>query len=333
MLIVALIARRLVPDAHHVGTWAALFAALDPMLVVYSGVLLSETLFTAVFVVHLYVLLSVLDDPRSGMVRPAGAGLLAAAATFVRPISYFWPFVAAAFLAAAGRRQHRSRVCLAFLVAALLPCVAWQVRNAVQTGYTGFSATSAYNLYYLNAAGTLARIEGVPFDEVRTRLNARVRNLDTQAERAGYMRREGLRIVLTNPVTSLGVHLQGAARVLLDPGATRWRKLYGGQSLGLVAQTFDLGMWSTFMRLWRDHHPTLAILTLVLAPILLAQLAGAVLGVFRCWSQRTAAVLVLLGVVAYFLAVSGGPLAQSRFRHPIMPVVCVLMAAGISKRG
>ena len=226
---VALLARRVIGagtgDASRFSLWAAAAYALDPLSILYPSLLLTETLFTAVFVVHLLALLLFLETRAVG--TAALAGVLAAASTFVRPVAYFWPFVATAIMLCTLRRTG-IRGCATFLVLAVLPCVLWAVRNDVQGGYFGFSAIRDRNLYSYNAAAVLARIEGARFDDVRTRLDARLEELeeagglDTYAKRAEYMGREGLRIIRDHPVAFLEVHLSGIVRVIIDPGFTQY---------------------------------------------------------------------------------------------------------------
>jgi hypothetical protein len=39
--------------------------------------------------------------------------------------------------------------------------------------------------------------------------------------------------------------------------------------------------------------------------------------------------IALVALMAYFVAVSGGPHGYSRFRHPAMPFLCVLAGFGL----
>ena len=91
---VALLARRVIGagtgDASRFSLWAAAAYALDPLSILYPSLLLTETLFTAVFVVHLLALLRFLETRAVG--TAALAGVLAAVSTFVRPVAYFWPY-------------------------------------------------------------------------------------------------------------------------------------------------------------------------------------------------------------------------------------------------
>ena len=322
---VALVARQVAPDSRA-ARWAATFCALDPLSVMYPSLLMTETLFAAVFVAHLYALLRFLQDPH-GLARPAVAGGLAAAATFVRPIAYYWPFVAVV-MAAWVLRRRGLRGCAVFLVVAVLPCVLWQVRNGVQTGYYGLSTISAVNLYAYNASGVVAKNEGISINEARARLEASVDALEeagelgTRAARAEYMAREGRRIILEQPLAYLGVHLRGVVQLFVDPGFTEYLKLYGRPPLGGLATALDQGIATALTRLWREHG-WLLMASLAFWAILAAQLSGAAIGAVRI--RRVAAAAVLFATVAYFALLSGGPTAYSRFRHPMMPAVCVLM--------
>lgn len=327
---VALVAQQVAPD-WRLARWAATFCALDPLSVMYPSLLMTETLFATVFVAHLYALLRFLQDPR-GLARPAVAGGLAAAATFVRPIAYYWPFVAVA-VAAWVLRRRGLRGCAVLLVVAVLPGVLWQVRNGVQTGYYGLSTISALNMYAYNASGVVAKTEGLSVYEARARLFSRVDALEeaselaTRAARAEYMAREGRRIILEQPLAYLGVHLRGIVQLFVDPGFTEYLKLYGRPPLGGLAMALDQGIGTALARLWRDHG-WLLLASLSFWAILLAQLSGAAIGAVRVRSAAAAA--VLFATVAYFALLSGDPAAYSRFRHPIMPVVCVLMGFGVT---
>ena len=337
---VALLARRLCAplDAGRVMTQAAALLAFDPLSILYPSLLLSETLFTAMFVAHLCVLLRFLDTGATG--TAAFAGLLAAASTFVRPAAYYWPYVVVVIMLWAVRKAgvRGVRGCAAFLVLAVLPCLAWEVRNDVQAGYGGFSAIRDRNLYAWNAAGVLARTNDVPIIEVRARLDARLADLegagvlDTPARQADYMAREGLRVLLEHPATSLEVHLMGVARVLVGPGFTPYLNLYTGRSFSGFELAADPGRFAIAALVGvMQQHQVFLVGSLVFMAILLLQIGCAGLGVVRVWSRRTGAAWVLLGAAAYFLLIAGGPAGYSRFRHPVMPAICAFAAIGLGR--
>ena len=317
---VAVLARRLAPESPWVAEWSAAIYALDPLAVAYPSLLLTETLFAALFVAHLIAFAAFLRAPH-GAARPAVAGALAAACTFVRPIAYYWPFVAVA-IAAWSLRRRGARGCAVFLVAAVLPCVLWAGRNAVLTGYHGFSTTSAVHLYENHAPGVVASYGDVTLDEARATLRANAAAIDDVPARVDFMAREGRRIVLEHPASFLRLYLGGVFRVLVGPGFSEYLQIYGQPAPGGLTRALR-------ERLWRERR-SLLIGSGVLVPIVLMQLAGALVGAVRV--RRLAAGWLLVGAAVYFVALSGGPNGHSRYRHPIMPVVCVLAGVGYSSR-
>ena len=176
------LARRLLtfgrPWDSRVASLAALLYALDPLSVFYSSVLLSETLFTALFIGHLYGMIRYLETRSPHFVGMAA--LFAAAATYVRPVAYFLPLVEAGLLlgyAVFGERRLTGRVVpvVLLVVISMTPIALWQARNFVQTGYRGFSSIRDQNLYFYLGASALAASEGRPYAEVRGRLDDQLR--------------------------------------------------------------------------------------------------------------------------------------------------------------
>ena len=108
---------------------------------------MSETLFVAVFAVHLLIVLRHLE---TGSMRTAAtAGGTAAVAMFVRPVAFYWPGIVCAVILL--RHQRHASVALAtaavFAVAAFGPAGAWKLRNTHVAGYSGFSSVKEVNLH------------------------------------------------------------------------------------------------------------------------------------------------------------------------------------------
>jgi hypothetical protein len=84
------------------------------------------------------------------------------------------------------------------------------------------------------------------------------------------------------------------------------------------------------MQLFR-MHPAQALVMAVLELWLLTLYAAAARALWRPAIARPV-LLCLLVCVLWFLAASGGVQAVGRYRLPIMPVVCVLAAAGLLRQ-
>ncbi len=328
---------------------SAYLYAFEPLSVVYASKVLTETLFTCLIVGFLHGLLRYLKTTRSAHLIGAAGALVGS--VYVRPISYFLPMlVAAGLLLRALRRGPERNRRLAhgalFFALSLTLVGLWQVRNAVQAGYSGFSAISDVNLYYYQGASVLAAVREVPFAKVQEELgypddevyrNAHPELRDRpRGETYRAMGREGLRTLAQHPFTYAKVHVKGMVRTLADPGAIEYLKLFRlyPASGGLLGVAVDQGLLGAVAHLLREQ-PIAFWSTLALGLVVAAGMGLALASVIRRPVRSNPLALALLLVGAYFLLMCGGPQAEGRFRHPLMPVVCIFagerLAALIAK--
>jgi hypothetical protein len=143
--------------------------------------------------------------------------------------------------------------------------------------------------------------------------------------------RDGIALIVRNPGWYALMHLRSTAALLLDPGTFCLATLAGietdqrGQELLARLQTapgsFMAEVWSAHRFLFLSSLWGLAFLAIVYA------------GVVR-WLVRaprgnwTPGVVVVVAVLAYFIIISAGPEAASRFRVPLAPLLALLSAAG-----
>jgi hypothetical protein len=317
---------------------AAWIFAFEPLSIVYSILLLSETLFLALFLMSLISLVEFLRTRR--LPGLAAAGLWLAAATFVRPVTYYLPVALAAGLKVIlapvpGLRWKAPAV----LLLSVLPWLAaWQIRNRVETGFGGFSSIQTQNLYFFSAAEVTSRLAHRTLPAVQNELGYNDEQLFlqrhpqatgwNQAQRLEFMHTEAKRILRAHPWLFVRTHLAGSIRTALNPG--------GAVLLDLVRAPVDDEAFAREREegplraaLWMAaNHPWQMAVMATLGALLLGIYVFAVLGVVRVAAPR-AYLWLLLGVTLYFLAVSGGAVAAARLRLPVMPIACVLAAAGV----
>ncbi|MFA6108062.1 MAG: glycosyltransferase family 39 protein [Candidatus Latescibacterota bacterium] len=328
----------LLTDRPGAGLAAGCLYALEPLSVIYASKLLSETLFTALLILSLYLLLRYLRSESTPVLAGAGAAL--SAAVYVRPVGYLLPvLVFAVLLARWWRRRASGRrplwQTLLFLGLCASALGAWQARNAVVAEYRGFAAVTAVNAYFYYGAAVLAAEEGVPYRQMQERLGYRddevylARHPEqrgwSQAERYRFLGREGTRLALSRPLLCARICLQGLVRVVLDPGGVELLRLFGQypESGGMLGAILDRGLVEVVRDTVRQH-PEVGWVTLgtgVPLGICLILATVALLGPGRL---RGAPVACLVTAAGYLLLASAGPLALDRFRHPVMPILCLL---------
>jgi hypothetical protein len=356
---------RAVFGENRVALGAAWIFAFEPISIAYSVVLMSETLFLLLFLLSMERFTEFLRGRRLRTL--AMAGLWLAAATFVRPVTYYLPVALALGLflmlaretgippqqqrPVAGGRGLRWKAPAVLLLCVLPWLAAWQIRNWVETGYGGFSSIKEINLYFNAAADVTAHMEHKSHVDVRRELgyteftsasNGQVylyqpylaRHPEqagwSQGQRLAFMRSESVRVIRAHSGVYLLVCLAHLFKTGFDPGSGYIDSLL---SLHPEASRNAAALAATRPARWgivlAKTYPWQATEKVVFLLVLLALYLFAVRGVFR--GRHNPCVWLLLGTSLYFLVVSVaalGPASDSRLRLPIMPVVCILAAAG-----
>jgi 4-amino-4-deoxy-L-arabinose transferase-like glycosyltransferase len=308
------LARRLF-DAASAGCAAILFA-LDPASAVYTCLLQPETLFTLLLLAGALSFREALDgSARAALV----AGILFGLATLTRPIAVLLPLaLVAVALRPELRRGRRLPLALALLAPYLLLAGGWVLRNARVAGAPVLSTIEGTNLLYYRAAGALAEERGVAIEDARAELEremaARVPPGASAAVKSRIESERGLALLAQHPRGAALSMLRGGLRLLAGTGLTALSGLRGDPEPERLDGAGEKALAAAF--------------ALLLGSLYL----GAAAGASRAMREGARpALLFLAAFIAYFLLLSAGPEANTRFRVPIAPFVAVLAGFGWSR--
>jgi hypothetical protein len=237
-------------------------------------------------------------------------------------------------------RQNKLRFlahACAFLIISVTLTGLWQIRNKLETGYSGFSAIASDNLYFISAGSVLAAKQHVPYYEMRDRLGYQDYSVYLQehpeqknwsvAHRVQYLSQAAKRILMGSPLTYAGIYFDGLLRATFDPVSTeylRFFNLYPKQG-ELLTIAVDQGIITTLEALFAS--PLLFWSIAVMLPLQLMYVSCACITLCR----RTildAATFAVVFIAGYYMAIAGGPGDWGRFRHPAMPIICMLAGYG-----
>jgi 4-amino-4-deoxy-L-arabinose transferase-like glycosyltransferase len=326
--------------------WTALIAAalyaIEPAAVLFSSLLSTETLFTAILTLGVYYLVRYLRrESLSDLLIAAGA---LAASAYVRPVGYYLPLtivlgLGAWMLVGAYRKKARLLVYLVgFLIASNVLTGVWRIRNEILTGYSGFSSVFSDDMYCNMAASVLAAKRHISYGVMQQRLGCydlSIYFMDHPKQRAQpigqivkYERKNAILLFLRNPVTFARIYLEGVARGIFDPLSTefvRFFDLYPKEG-GLLDTAINDGVIKTLEVLFSNR--LLAWSTIVLFTLHLLYITGLCESLFKAPPSDPAFFIVLL-IMSYYLLLPGGPSDWGRYRHPAMPLICVLASYGL----
>ncbi len=321
----------------------ALLYAVEPLSILYTSKILTETLFTCLVTAFVYWTLRFIRDRAHSQI--ALAAVLLAAATYVRPVSLFLPWVIVVVLATWSlrtvRRSWLSVIHVGLFLAISIGLIGlWQSRNARQTGFSGFSTISDRGLYFYEAAAVLSHGLGIPLADARERLGhssyrSEMRQIDMSGSRIADMHRTirtaAIDTILNHPATYARVRVAGFMKVVLNPGAAHYVLLFGAWRSLDASAVRDSGAGNAGPRPPSTRARLAGLLTNAAAGTILLTLY-----VLAAWSASSrpfvlpGASAVLLTVAGYLAIIPGGAMAASRFRHPIMPIAAVLAGHGLT---
>jgi hypothetical protein len=316
---------------ERAGLLTALLLAADPVSAYHTQVLLTETAFTTSVSLCLLLFLHALIDP-SRWHWSVGASICLALATYIRPTSYYLGFIfpliffTMTFPTIGWRRAAKSALMFFSLYAVLTG--GWQLHNYVQTGSIEFSQMKNRYLFVAKAAAIVATLDDLSIEDAQQHLAAEhFQSISPDLRAASPTRffesqgKFAVAIILEHPALFLWTTLKGVIASLFGP--SNLSHLFGLDSVEL-RQSLIKGDFSRFPY----THWAMAFGSWIYGIGFLIILYLGILLLFVRGSFFSQGMALLLFTVLYVLFLSSGPEAYSRFRLPIMPVLCVMAAAG-----
>ncbi len=323
---------------------SASLLALDPVGIMSSQLLLSETLFTFFLVASAGTFVAA----ATGAYRCAwtvGLGLLIPLAALTRPIAYYlvWlvppGIVLWGWLAGWTRRETVATVLLT-AVPSFMPIVGWQLRNYHVCGHSGFSQITNVNLVVYRAAGIIAQREKISLAEAQDKLERKHRIQDTYetpAERWVAAGQDAGTLICQHPGLFAKDLVRGAVWVLFQP-ASRGLLDYLGLDAGCADTSGNLHAQAGFGYVWKRlkellAHPAFAVAFCIESVYLLITYVGSGYGLWRLMREGRRPNMIhwcFAFIVIYLLLLSSGPESNNRFRGPIMPFLALYAGGGLT---
>jgi hypothetical protein len=300
---------------HRAALVTAVVLSVDFATLRIANLLMTEITSSVLIAGAAWATYHAMTKPQNAVRASAFAGLLGGCGALVRPVGIFYLVPMSLCLILAQKRRALGPV-LVLIAAFLLFPLLWATRNYIQAGYFGLSTIGAEDLLYYRAAGALAIEQPGSYLANAARINLALDeqtcpDLESQyhrdcsrvseAEKASYAIKKGKSIILAHPFSYLRSSLLSLGYIVFGGGAEALSKV---SSLSLRASEII---------------------------VLLFTIPEACLALIGCWywyRREPHLCYVLVLTVAYFLLISAGAEAYSRFRVPIMPMYSLLIAGG-----
>ncbi len=310
---VYVIARRLF--SQRVGLWAAAAIAFNPVFVIESGNIATESMFLFLFYAGLALYVGSSDHVRPRILMAVGT--LLALATLTRAVALLFPLVIIAHLLFHDRRRWLP----ACILLTYVPLVStWTIYNIVEWDRVVIGGEGFMSFLYQGAEGVgspeeidqqLGVTGGAPGEDVQQRSDA--------------LNREVRESILENPVGWMVHRVTELASAYVQPHNTNY---FQGRSIKDAASSWlrndrSLSGLRDVVGI-RNFAPKLVLYIFHFAALALG--AAGMLVAARRWR----ALLVLYGVVAYFTGIHFALLALPRYLFPMMPAWIIFACAAVA---
>ena len=280
--------------------------ALDWSTVLYSPLILADTLFAMLFAIGVALAVSCVVRRRT-VDAVLGGGLLGLAA-LVKPAGIVAVAPVALAIAIAPRANWRLVTCILGLGIVVIP---WALRNEDRYGIFTVSTIDTVNLYFYTADGVLREpvlFRQVPALSAADLSTAQWRNVrQNPAQVDSRLSSQAWGDIERHLPKAIMQEIWGAGHVVAGTGRET-----------LINSTQD------------RQIPSVVGTWIPLGQVLLMWLL-AFTGTVSAWRSRRLprpVLVLLIGAIVALIVPAGGLVGNSRFRLPITPIVCVLAALG-----
>ncbi len=179
-VLVFLLALTLFPSQIMLATIAGMYATVQLGLVLYSGFMMTETLFVLFFLLFLVLFFSHCDNPK----RLATAGVLLGIASLIRPVGHYL-IVLALFILLIQKTYLpiRIRNCALLFLAWLVPVSIWLARNYLLLGHLFFHTLPGGHFLQLSASRVVMHTEHITYQKARERVTVEAEKAVNQQQR------------------------------------------------------------------------------------------------------------------------------------------------------
>jgi hypothetical protein len=315
---------------------AAVLLAFDPTSLFTSSSLITDSLFTLLFLASVALFLRAIASARLGWGLAAGVALGLAA--WVRPSAQYVPIllVAAALCRFGWPWPRRLALGVVTVLAFVLTISPWLLRNHQQFGAVGLATVKGETLLNWQAAFFIAWRDHKPVQQVRKELAAQARDAGwvdggNPFENAAIQEKVALRHIQAQPLPYAAAMLRGMGFMYLNVGSDKIAKKLGLADPDAPKSSLrnEATPLAVIERAWREKGPAQLALGAGLAAMNLLQYTLALIGLWialRDRRYRWLALFIML-LVAYF-TVTSGVSAEARYKMPVTPLY--LLLAGLA---
>jgi 4-amino-4-deoxy-L-arabinose transferase-like glycosyltransferase len=299
---------------------ATLFIVFDIASINVSNIIITETFFTFLLTVFIFLFLKFLEENNYKLIILIG--LLSGFIALVKPIflySFIIMFIVF-LLYFKNRLKLFLKYFLLYFISFSLLIVPWLVRNK-HIGYSGFSAVQEFNIYNFKSGWIEERLKGnkdmefIDYSKRKSIIQEAIedRGLENTAiNRVKLYKEFGYKTIIKNPVWLLKYQLRYTLQIFKLSGFEKSLNEFPVE----INTPWGIKLSNIYKKIYEIFLYILYALVLT--------------GLFRKKSWKTfKGQIFVVAILFYFIAISGEYGGGSRFRVPMLPLMAIIAAGGL----
>ncbi|MBI2967557.1 MAG: glycosyltransferase family 39 protein [Bacteroidetes bacterium] len=328
------------------ATLAGIFYALDIPTLVFNNQIMTETLFTFLLMLSVYFFLKFINDDSGAKSKTLFlSGFFLGLSILCRPIAIFLPLILILVLAGTIFRKKvnapvRNFVypVVAFTGPLLLTVLLWYIRNYLVFGNLFFSLIGPVNMCNFHGAAVYARVNNMEFYAAREKFwkeleeDAPVRISEDVTVYTKYIAGKSLKLMAGHPVTAIRNQVTGMLHLLFKPlRGDIDRQLGFVKGFTTITPLESDSGADIFSALPSKSGKITQLLVFYQFFWMIIVYCGTLLSMVVLFRRKNYLVLALVfGIIVYFTLVTTPPLTYARFRVPLIPLLAILGAIGLT---
>jgi 4-amino-4-deoxy-L-arabinose transferase-like glycosyltransferase len=324
---------------------AAYLLALDPTRLYWSTTLMTDGLTLLTTLGAIYLFTRWMQDKRQ--VWLAGSGGLIGLSILIRPINILlWIPLTIIVLIVLGWKKWRVWLPQAalFVMCVGLVVAPWSIRNRIQLGTWQLSVIGTYSFAYANALLFSNYADGSSLEDLYASFYRRIKIDQDPVRAVSFEFEQEYKDFAAEKIDGrwfkYGIwHTYKTIPLFLNDGlrqpAEALSLIPSGAQPNLTDLFLSRGAFSK-LQAFAGSMPQQATLLFIGTSFWLLVYLAALYGLWMAWVKGTlesrSMALLCVFMVAYYVAVSSGPVGQPRYRLPIEPWLFLLAAYGVARR-
>jgi len=322
-----------VTGSSFISNGAALILALDVPSIVMNTLVLTETLFSFLIVMCVFLLIRYIKLRNNGIL--VLTALSCGAAILCRPISFFIPILFSVFMLISFRKELKKSVIpiIAFVLITFVTISPWLIRNKITFQHYFLSVIREHDMQNYQAAAIYAELHNRSLPESQSILRWKTfREFKGDAakqpyEYAQFIEKDAMKIALENPGILFKNHAVQFLHFFLKPCRAYIDIQLGhwGKGYGMIPKDYPI-----FKYLFEHNSNfTISVVFFQLFILLIIYLSS-VFGLLQFKQTGNLFFMFLLVSLIFCFANLTLPyVTESRFRVPVMPFIAIVSASGI----